>query len=662
MEEGVMNLRRSSRPFRIPFILFCGLMVLLIGGWAFFVYTSIRPVPLPDYLAIKARDNPLTKAMIVTLIATALSMFSSFLLTQAICYALTIYLTRRELTLFGFSAGVVVANKGFILNRKHLRWTFFTLFLLVVLGAQTAGWTTLLTPTDILVPYPIAGVELDMTSVTYLSQFQASVTGEWSLDPSKQPDTQISAMPSVIMSGDQSTRARFQLPSTLSFNNFSYIGSTGGILPANLNPITNVVPFSAFLPINTRLLKPLTHHPQGFQKSYNVTQQGFTANVTCQQRQLDAQTVPALQVQQNTTVQVSSFVITNVIFGCNGTTTTLSITNKGEPNFVLAFVCPPTAFASEYDVVFIGRGRLYNFLGTSVCTVDPKVVTVNVNYQGSTSSPSFPNTITVSDPLNEKPAPEVGLATLAMLVRETFVAQTETFNFVGNVLSSFYYSRENERNIVNDILESFIKGTLEFGATLLRTSYTRRSTIDSQLGTDPLTQQDLKRTTGTYHVQTIGWSPTFDTAQHVVLLAPSVIIFIALFMLTSMCVSRVRSDGEFVTDTNHMPHIFDPQLPEKTDHLLSPSSPSSDPQEPASYSLARSFNPTDVLHILESTTLRPNFEGNMERYGEDVVVRLEENGKLSFSHSSRVSNRASVASKHRSSVLSSESMRKVSNE
>lgn len=59
-----------------PVLVISGQLILLIAGWAFFAASRKNPLPLPDYLAEGIRDHPQGATMVVTLIASAISIIS----------------------------------------------------------------------------------------------------------------------------------------------------------------------------------------------------------------------------------------------------------------------------------------------------------------------------------------------------------------------------------------------------------------------------------------------------------------------------------------------------------------------------------------------------------------------------------------------------------
>jgi hypothetical protein len=107
------------------------------------------------------------------------------------------------------------------------------------------------------------------------------------------------------MSGLASAGRSFGIPSIVNLNGGSYNTSTGGILPVILNT-AEIHGYNTtgglygndwqggFIPSRTGV-KGRYPQPSGFSSNYTVTQQGFTANISCQAH-TNVSAVPSLEV------------------------------------------------------------------------------------------------------------------------------------------------------------------------------------------------------------------------------------------------------------------------------------------------------------------------------------------------------------------------------
>ncbi|KAG1817217.1 uncharacterized protein BJ212DRAFT_1351593 [Suillus subaureus] len=160
--------------------------------------------------------------------------------------------------------------------------------------AGLCSWSTLLLPT--LVQWPVAtfGTELDFKSVAFVDQLSTD------LNTPEANTVQATAFKTInvltLLSGITAVdiQGGVQTSSMFSFNGVSYNQSTGGVLPAieeysgSSNPPGPDVGLAfsgGRVPVNTSF--DWGHlgrdaGTQGVAKNYTVTQQGVSANVTCQ--------------------------------------------------------------------------------------------------------------------------------------------------------------------------------------------------------------------------------------------------------------------------------------------------------------------------------------------------------------------------------------------
>ncbi|KAG1837653.1 hypothetical protein DFJ58DRAFT_815406 [Suillus subalutaceus] len=283
-----------------------------------------------------------------------------------------------------------------------------------------------------------------------------------------------------------------------SFNGVSYNQSTGDTLDHRNPPGSAVgLEFSGGrVPVNTNPDWPNRRDTgtRGIAQNYTVTQQGVTADVSCQpiDRSQNSFTLNSTQTQIGPNI---TFIASDVIANCSGNTnaqpyfTVSSQYNVGIEGFLPVVVCPnPNLMTSDlykFDVFMSGLGG-YSFLPTTVCEVVPYLTTVNVTYNGgiisvdridaSTSSPNFPLLPYIA----------------TVMAYQATTNQAMTTNPIGNFLTAY---GANNISVMYSELEDYWRGIAEFASTQLRSGY-------SALGVP----SDMTRpTNGTMYIMTYGW-------------------------------------------------------------------------------------------------------------------------------------------------------------
>ncbi|KAJ7437497.1 hypothetical protein FB451DRAFT_1570663 [Mycena latifolia] len=169
--------------------------------------------------------------------------FSSFLFSYAIRRSVVIYLY-RPMSLGTLGASVRISMRSVVFHRRDWKWPAVSILFFVMTGIQTSGWTTLLTPVTVVVSTPLSGFEIDLSS-----QILYDITPTLSIDAE---------------SGYASAKAYFGYPSIFTFMDQTFNASTGGILPAALEPVDasawfsgtdmNIIPPSASMASASKLV------------------------------------------------------------------------------------------------------------------------------------------------------------------------------------------------------------------------------------------------------------------------------------------------------------------------------------------------------------------------------------------------------------------------
>ncbi|KAH7919310.1 hypothetical protein BV22DRAFT_1023213 [Leucogyrophana mollusca] len=530
------------------------ILALAWGFWGVVVYR--KRLPLPDGTANFLHSSPGESTLIITLISTVLSIFGTFLFTTSIRHALARRMT-EPISLLALSAGIELSKGSFLLTSRHIRWTVTTLFCTAMLRTLTAGWTTLLTPTSIILQVDMSGTELDMQS----DAFSHLMDQLYSANDSGSASGSYTG-PAMELSGTSAAGRKFGLPSILNFNGASYNISTGGVLPNNGEYNGTAVSSNktgydySGGHIPTRVsLEGLDVNYQGLSRNYSMIQQGYTANVTCQQWNLDYRQPPTGPPMWESSSYGSILVGNWNPFDESGANYTLRkwdwetlcptgiwagklhvydvtlMTIADENDVVLsntglipARLCASqtldgNATAQQFILVLQGM-YAYDFIPQTICQVVPIYTTVRVDYSGGI--------ISVSEIINQTKPDASGVnafpsAYAADTINARFyTAQNLWGNTIGDSLSSIFSTQEVQNGdanaILNAILEDYLVGVIEFMGTYLRSGFS----ADGNFPNNELPSNMSIPFSGTMQVETIGWA--YDSYTYLLALVPTTVV------------------------------------------------------------------------------------------------------------------------------------------
>ncbi|KAG2065375.1 hypothetical protein BDR04DRAFT_1108633 [Suillus decipiens] len=505
---------RLSRTSILLFIIF-GQTVLLSFAWGFtgeILFMNV--IALPDHIVHLIVAHPTDLTLIVTLISTILSIITSALFTLAVREAFQHHLS-KPITLFKLRTAIALSTgrPTWVWSR---RWEFLKLSALAlafyaVVTLLHTSWNTLLLPTLVQWPVGMLGTELDLGSVAFVTKLSTD------LYTPEQNSVQAPAFETInvltLLSGISAAdiQGGVQTSSIFSFNGASYNRSTGGILPAigeysgSLTPPAGFgLAFSGgYVPVNTSLepghfgRDASTY--QGITKNYTVTQQGVTANVTCQPIDHSQNSFTAISdVSQG---PLNTFLTWEVTANCSGNSNSqiyytvgnmsgqMDSTSEG---LLPVVVCPnpnSTAFNPyKFDIFMSGLDK-YSFLPTTVCEVVPYLTIVNVTYNGGIISV---DPIGTSPGLTSSPSLPLSQYIATVMAYQSGTNQGMTTNTIGDFLTA--YGANNESLIYSE-LEDYWRGIAEFASTQLRSGYSA-SGVPSNMMTS---------TNGTMYITTYGW-------------------------------------------------------------------------------------------------------------------------------------------------------------
>ncbi|KAG1810463.1 uncharacterized protein HD556DRAFT_1223636 [Suillus plorans] len=535
-----------------------------------FGYGFLGAVAYYEYLAPSdpvcelMRSYPGEVTMLVTLIATVLSVITATLFTLSVKEALR-HRICQPISLIQLSAGIALAQGSHILNHRHMILTVFTLFVFGVLKLLTAGWTTLLTPTYFMWPVQMNGSEIDITGSAFATllreEFLASGLSMYLYSSYRVNDAFEVLDIGGMLSGVAAAGFTFGLPGTFNFNGAKYNISTQGVVPTieafsgsdgipdadgtrlgfsggNITVNTGVVPGShSSVPI-----------PQGFSTNYSMWQQGLTANVSCQ-------AIDSSQTQYLWNTNNSYIIYTNPAASSNNSITGLRLWNvsaicnistayeyvtmvdaNGNGNlsgngFLPSVVClGPTDTNQTYTsfTIFTQGFYKYDFLKASVCEVVPLLTTVRADYSNDQIS---------SEVISFAPFQSENVELLSFITGvakyQSINSQGLTSSTIGDTLYSIYSSTTTERinNNLNDTqvyleLEDYWRGVVEFSATFLRSGFMATGSFPDNIIPNNISSP----VNGTMFISTIGWTRwTKNSPTYLLATVPLTIITILTF-------------------------------------------------------------------------------------------------------------------------------------
>ncbi|KAG2355230.1 hypothetical protein BDR07DRAFT_1340949 [Suillus spraguei] len=538
-------------------IISCQVVILALGYGFLGALLYYDYLSLPDRVSNFCMHHSKELTMVVTLIATALSVITATLLTISMKEALR-HRISRPISLVQLSASVALTKGTYILRHEHLRLTILTLFVFGVLKLLTAGWTTLLTPTQFLWPIQMHGSELNITGSNFSkllsAEFQKQgLTGTYIGNNS----FEILDIGGII-SGISAAGYPHGLPGTFNFNGAKYNVSTQGIVPtikdysgSNAVPNGTRLEFSGGnVTVNTTETSgkhTSVHIPQGFSRNYSMLQQGLTANVSC--GAIGSNELQYAWNVTNSSIYINAAASNNSITGLR----LWSITASCGPNapvtqeyvtmvdtsgndlsgsgFLPSVVCHGLMNLSQTSTSFailLQGFNKYSFLDASACEVTPLLTTVRANYSLDLISSEVISSTPFLSENTHLLSFVVGLAKF-----QSFRSQGLMSSTIGDTLYSIYSSTTNtsiDDNIGNQTqvyreLEDYWRGVVEFSATFLRSGFMAEGSFPDGIP-DGLQSQ----VNGTMYILTIGWAQR--SATYLLAIFPITIITILIFVCT----------------------------------------------------------------------------------------------------------------------------------
>ncbi|KAJ7080258.1 hypothetical protein C8R44DRAFT_992515 [Mycena epipterygia] len=509
------------------FLVISAHLLLLAFGWGFYIAVRARgQIALPASTAKRAQENPHTTTILVTLMGTCLSGVSAFLFAHALRRSLALSLS-RPMSLAALRATVSISTRTVCFNRQDIKWTMLSLAFFILTGVQTTGWSTLLTPISIVLTTPLVGSELDFTSDVFLQYSQSGI-----FDDCFQSDLFSQVTIDTAESGLASAQSVVGYPSSLNFNYRTYNVSTGGILPAYLEPVRSTAGRlgNETIPAVTHSVKPLPQ--QAFVTNYSMVHQGLTADVACQvvplntlPMSLNITEVPLINAAGSRTYY-SWYAWMDP--GCNSRWNDTWQMTDSNNSTIIGLSCH-----NPRDP-FLDAGKRYIFFVS--CTVSPKITAVHVDYASSGNIDTTLLSATNSSDLGG-PAGMFAFSTIMdMFVVSQGISADTIGNHISSVMRTLPNSQWTDTDLLEEILAAYFRGVVEFSGSLLRTCISETVTPFA----DGIPANMTRSTEGIYRTETLGWS--FTSTPTRVILLPTTLI--ALSSIAVILFAWIQNPGQ----------------------------------------------------------------------------------------------------------------------
>lgn len=289
-------------------------LLIIIGGWFLllsicfgFKFLAVKyHWHAPDGLAEYINNNSTASAQWFTFAGVFLGELALILWGHSISYMAFRRLAygKRRTELLTLAAWNEMSRAGYTLSKRRPLWPIITIIIFVGNTFLPAGFSTLLTPKQMVVTTPYSGHELDQLSPGFagaISFMPAStfpnpanlscgshfVSNFWTFsshpstifDPCPSLDdvqTLISAGRAKLEASINQSEPLFKLPGSVTF-----IGGTGGV--SSLGPL-GIIPWGLWSSPPKR-----SPTPKGYNYTYILEQQGLTVDVHCWQPKKEAE-------------------------------------------------------------------------------------------------------------------------------------------------------------------------------------------------------------------------------------------------------------------------------------------------------------------------------------------------------------------------------------
>ncbi|KAJ7634487.1 hypothetical protein FB45DRAFT_865229 [Roridomyces roridus] len=533
-----------------PLIVIGGQLLLHGAAWAFFASVQVHgSIPVGHSTAIWIRDvgtHPVT--LVFTQIATLLAACSSFFFTWGVRESIALHLHQEGMSLSTYSESVKISARGLVFDHRKPRWVLISIVVFVLTGVQTSCFSTLITPGPITRKTPLVGSELDLSS---------ALLANWDNDTAltycvSGISHRFAFIGGEIESGYTGAKNSMNIPSSLTFMDWTFNSTTAGVLPSSLSNVEAVSWLkgdSPFLPANIQHVG-FVPNSNGLSSSYSLEQQGFTTDVSCQFQTLTNTTTPAA-IRTSDEVESWGGDADLTLLGYSGLSVHCPAPDQlnesytfhaPQGDYVVMSVCQSGA---NYSLIF-STGGVYDFLDNAVCTITPWITRVNVEYSdGEITSASISPNRTGSGAVLDSVGGPAGRSAVNIIHSLIWNSQSTGSNVMGDQLYSLVNASQAQDDKLLSVLEEYVRGAAEYSGSVLRACASAKNSAflldDTGIPTNMTTP-----TTGTFNVQTYGWTHASATTFWVLIPGTLVaLLTIAIVLATVRAHNGDRAEAYF---------------------------------------------------------------------------------------------------------------------
>ncbi|PLW05648.1 hypothetical protein PCANC_26884 [Puccinia coronata f. sp. avenae] len=566
-------------------IVVCGQLIILAISLTFFILIHFSRTPMPQNLAEWGNRSPRALSFCVTILATLLSSLTTFFFSKSLILYLTSH-SNRPAPLINFMMISSLSRGAPLVSRHYCSWTLLSLLALVLINSLTASFTTIISPTPLIISMPFRGTELNlysegfadiMTNTTRANLFPVLTSSQ------KRMNDQVAAATTALSLSSSYISASRHLgyPGAISYLGISFNSSTGGVLPAiprkqgaiDANPSIAFSPNFRNLQPTFEFLDPNFQPSKKFPFNFTTIQQGYTADVKCRELPVNATDRDAgISVHEDRNFTIPGYSRNTSLWTyhvrCPSQGAPLPRTNhtvvlawKG--SMIVSDTCYNTTFDGRHVpgtqlLILGGYGPMYQHIRPRACQFTPYITLSEVTYV---------NMVNISRVLSRE-ATTLATAAIAATVYQSVVFSINSYavdvrNKFGDDISSLYGISTEIDNynapLLDGILEAYLQGEIETRATLIKTPpiVVGRPAVHLRATTLEELPSEWKRSfDGVWSYETLGWHEDNNNMQvSIVGIIPIIVlstttIFLVLYSWFSLRGSRHLRDEPF--DPNNL--------------------------------------------------------------------------------------------------------------
>ncbi|KAH9815870.1 hypothetical protein DFH28DRAFT_1082127 [Melampsora americana] len=540
----------SHRPTisRQGWIVIIGHSILMSFTIIFLILPLYRQCAIPNRLALFVKRSP----RITILIVTGLAEISCFHVLVVIMLQRRL---RKPIPLIRLVSMIELSRGSLWFKFSYLSYCLIPIILVALLKTLTASFTTLLNPTRIDVMSTIRGEEIDFASAAFNEFFRTSPIYNQTIK-SLQSNDPTALGPLLTSSGIASAYSELGSSSLLKFRGAFFNASTAGVLPILKKDVNGMEDESSTqrdvkgilsneIPSRFSISGQTWKLGNRFSSNHTMFQQGFTANVRCNVRNVSEPNRPSLL----SSARPITFADGNVSASLGYTLFQLTFDAKCPDGQVLAVDSLVTAIGtrfldggiaqvtlcSDQDLFgnktpghhFTGSGGGYGFLDSTVCEIDTRITNIQVHYEGTINPGEVNNTqsITSENALISRAI----VSLISVMISKSQTIYTTGF---GDVIKAIY---NTNTTLINQILELYFKGQVEFLASYFRAAIS----VQGVFPIDQLPRNMTKNVKGEWFTESIGWDQIKNKKRSYVIV-PFIPIFLIGFLSIALVVGPIH--------------------------------------------------------------------------------------------------------------------------